>query len=63
MDPWFTLQPHIQSIVEQQGLDVIGMAKDAHQRYTVNGKQVSLKKLYRYAQPLQSKKGIFASIQ
>jgi hypothetical protein len=54
--------PIFNRLLSKQGLDVIGMAKDAHQRYTVDGKQVSLKKLYRYAQPLQSKKGILRSV-
>lgn len=39
---WFTQQPLIQAIVEQ-GLDVIGMVKNAKQRYHINGQMVSLK--------------------
>lgn len=61
MDYWFTLPPLIKAIVEQ-GLDVIGMVKETKQRYLVNSKKVSLKQLYRLAQPIQSKKGILRSI-
>ncbi|MBD1382387.1 IS4 family transposase [Metabacillus arenae] len=57
MDTWFTQQPLIQAIVEQ-GLDVIGMVKNAKQRYNVNGQRLSLKQLYRSATPLQGKKGL-----
>jgi hypothetical protein len=61
MDTWFTQQPLIQAIVEQ-GLDVIGMVKNAKQRYNVNGQMLSLKQLYRSASPLQGKKGLLLSI-
>lgn len=61
MDTWFTQQPLIQAIVEQ-GLDVIGMVKNAKQRYQVAGQMVSLKELYRSASPLQGKKGLLRSI-
>jgi hypothetical protein len=61
MDTWFTQQPLIKAIVEQ-GLDVIGMVKNAKQRYQVGGQMVSLKELYQYASPLQRKKGILRSI-
>jgi hypothetical protein len=61
MDTWFTQQPLIQAIVEQ-GLDVIGMVKNAKQRYNVNGQMLSLKQLYRSASPLQGKKGLLRSI-
>lgn len=61
MDSWFTLPPLVKAIVEQ-GLDVIGMVKETKQRYNVNGKLVSLKQLYRLAQPVQLKKGILRSI-
>jgi len=61
MDSWFTLPPLVKAIVDQ-GLDVIGMVKETKQRYNVNGKLVSLKQLYRLAQPVQSKKGILRSI-
>jgi hypothetical protein len=62
MDTWFTQQPLIQAIVNQ-GLDVIGMVKNANQRYQVDGRMVSLKELYRFATPVQGKKGILRSIQ
>jgi hypothetical protein len=62
MDSWFTLPPLIQGIVGQ-GLDVIGMVKETKQRYSVNGQLVSLKQLYRLAQPVQDKKGILRSIR
>ncbi|EKN69961.1 IS4 family transposase [Schinkia azotoformans] len=61
MDSWFTMPPLVKAIVEQ-GLDVIGMVKETKQRYNVNGKLVSLKQLYRLAQPTESKKGILRSI-
>lgn len=61
MDSWFTMPPLVKAIVEQ-GLDVIGMVKETKQRYIVEGKLVSLKQLYRLAQPIQSKKGILRSI-
>ncbi|HCX48222.1 MAG TPA: IS4 family transposase [Bacillus sp. (in: Bacteria)] len=61
MDSWFTLPPLVKAIVEQ-GLDVIGMVKETKQRYNINGKLVSLKELYRLAQPVQSKKGILRSV-
>jgi hypothetical protein len=61
MDTWFTQQPLIQAIVEQ-GLDVIGMVKNAKQRYHMNGQMVSLKELYQSASPLQGKKGLLRSI-
>lgn len=61
MDSWFTLPPLVKAIVDQ-GLDVIGMVKKTKQRYNVNGHMVSLKQLYRLAQPVQSKKGILRSI-
>jgi hypothetical protein len=61
MDTWFTQQPLIQAIVEQ-GLDVIGMVKNAKQRYNVNEQMLSLKQLYRSASPLQGKKGLLRSI-
>ena len=61
MDTWFTQQPLIQAIVEQ-GLDVIGMVKNAKQRYQIDGQMVSLKELYRSASPLQGKKGLLRSI-
>ncbi|NBJ71553.1 MULTISPECIES: transposase [Clostridia] len=62
MDSWFTLPPLVQAIVEQ-GLDVIGMVKETKQRYIVNGNPVSLKQLYRMAQPVQGKKkGVLRSI-
>lgn len=61
MDSWFTLPPLVQTIVEQ-GLDVIGMVKETKQRYIVNGNSVSLKHLYRLAQPVQAKKGALRSI-
>jgi DDE superfamily endonuclease len=56
MDSWFTLPPLVKAMVEQ-GMDVIGMVKETKQRYSVGGKLVSLKHLYRLAQPVQSKKG------
>jgi hypothetical protein len=62
MDTWFTQQPLIKAIVEQ-GLDVIGMVKNAKQRYQVNGRMLSLKELYRCASPLQGKKGLLRSIK
>ena len=61
MDSWFTMPPLVKAIVEQ-GLDVIGMVKETKQRYLVNGKPVSLKQLYRSAQPVQSQKGVLRSI-
>lgn len=61
MDTWFTQQPLIQAIVEQ-GLDVIGMVKNTKQHYNVNGQMLSLKQLYRFASPLQGKKGLLRSI-
>ncbi len=61
MDTWFTQQPLIQAIVKQ-GLDVIGMVKNAKQRYQIDGQMVSLKELYRSASPLQGKKGLLRSI-
>ena len=61
MDSWFTLPRLVKAIVEQ-GLDVIGMVKETKQRYNVDGKLVSLKRLYHLAQPIQSKKGILRSI-
>jgi len=61
MDSWFTMPPLIKAIVEQ-GLDAIGMVKETKQRYSVNGHLVSLKQLYRLAQPIQSKKGVLRSI-
>jgi hypothetical protein len=61
MDTWFTQQPLIQAIVEQ-GLDVIGMVKNAKQRYQIGGRMISLKELYRFATPFQGKKGILRSI-
>ncbi|WP_019415068.1 IS4 family transposase [Paenisporosarcina sp. TG20] len=61
MDTWFTMPPLIKGIVEQ-GIDVIGMVKATKQRYLVNGQLVSLKQLYRLAQPVQGKKGILRSI-
>lgn len=61
MDSWFTMPPLVKAIVEQ-GLDVIGMVKETKQRYKVNEKLVSLKQLYRLAQPIQSNKGILRSI-
>lgn len=62
MDSWFTQPPLIHDIVEG-GLDVIGMVKATNQRYLVGDKLVSLKQLYRYAQPVQGKKDILRSIQ
>jgi hypothetical protein len=61
MDSWFTLPPLVKALVEQ-GLDVIGMVKETKQRYSVNGKLLSLKQLYRLASPVTSKKGILRSI-
>jgi hypothetical protein len=61
MDTWFTQQPLIKAIVDQ-GLDVIGMVKNAKQRYNVNGQMLSLKQLYRYALPLKGKKGLLRAI-
>ena len=61
MDSWFTQPPLIQAIIEQ-GLDAIGMVKNTKQRYSVDGHLVSLKQLYRSAQPIQSKKGLLRSI-
>lgn len=61
MDSWFTLPPLVKAIVEQ-GLDAIGMVKETKQRYSVGGNLLSLKQLYRLAQPVQSKKGILRSI-
>lgn len=62
MDSWFTLPPLVKAIVDQ-GLDVIGMVKETKQRYHVNGQFVSLKQLYRLADPIQTKKGILRSIR
>jgi hypothetical protein len=61
MDTWFTQQPLIKAIANQ-GLDVIGMVKNAKQRYQVDGQMLSLKQLYRSASPLQGKKGLLRSI-
>ncbi|WP_146812495.1 IS4 family transposase, partial [Aneurinibacillus danicus] len=61
MDTWFTQPPLIRSVVEQ-GLDVIGMVKTTNQRYVVDGQFVSLKQLYRCAQPTGRKHGILRSI-
>ena len=54
MDSWFTLPPLVQAITTQ-GLDVIGMVKETNQRYTASGQVVSLKQLYRLAQPVQNR--------
>ena len=62
MDSWFTLPPLVQAITEQ-GLDVIGRVKETKQRYIAGGQLVSLKQLYRLAQPVQGKKGILRSIR
>jgi hypothetical protein len=61
MDTWFTQPPLIRAVVEQ-GLDVIGMVKTTNQRYVVDGQFVSLKQLYRCAQPTGRKHGILRSI-
>jgi len=61
MDSWFTYQPLVKEI-KDQGLDVIGMVKNLKQRYLVNDQRVSLKDLYRFAQPTDGKKGILRSI-
>jgi hypothetical protein len=61
MDTWFTHQPLIKTIKEQ-GLDVIGMVKNLKQRYLVDHKRVSLKELYRMAQPVSGKKDLLRSI-
>lgn len=61
MDTWFTQQPLIKNIKEQ-GLDVIGMVKNLKQRYLVNGERVSLKELYRLAEPASGNKSILRSI-
>lgn len=52
MDSWFTLPPLVQAVTEQ-GLDVIGMVKEAKQCYQANGQRVLLKQLYQLAQPVQ----------
>ncbi|WP_026023025.1 transposase [Paenisporosarcina sp. TG20] len=62
MYSWFTLPPLVQAMTEQ-GLDVIGMVKETKQRYLADGKRVSLKQLYRLAQPVQGEKGILRSIR
>jgi len=61
MDTWFTLPPLIKDIVDL-GLDVIGMVKPGNQRYLVDGKELSLKQLYRFSHPIQGKKGMISSI-
>jgi len=61
MDSWFTMPPLVKAVAEQ-GLDVIGMVKETKQRYLVNGNLVSLKQLYRLAQPVQSKKSVLRSV-
>lgn len=61
IDSWFTMPPLVKAVAEQ-GLDVIGMVKETKQRYSVNGNLVSLKQLYRLAQPVQSKKSVLRSI-
>lgn len=61
MDTWFTQPPLIRAVVEQ-GLDVIGMVKATNQRYVIDGQLLSLKQLYRCAQPTGRKHGILRSI-
>lgn len=61
MDSWFTQPPLIKDI-KTQGLDVIGMVKNLKQRYLIDDKSVSLKDLYRLAQPVSGQKSILRSI-
>lgn len=61
MDSWFTMPPLVKEIVNQ-GLDVIGMVKETKQRYTIDGRLVSLKQLYQLAKPIPQKKGILRSV-
>ncbi len=53
--------PPVKAIVDQ-GLDVIGMVRETNKAITSIGRLVSLKQLYRLAQPVQSNKGILCSI-
>lgn len=63
MDSWFTFAPLIQAIT-QQGLDVIGMVKNANQRYRFGNRSLSLRELYQVATPVASgKKGILRSVR
>lgn len=61
VDYWFTMPPLVKEIVNQ-GLDVIGMVKETNQRYTIDGRLVSLKQLYQLAKPIPQKKGILRSV-
>jgi len=45
MDSWFTLMPLIENIMGE-GLHVIGRIKELKQRYTYNGRSLSLSSLY-----------------
>jgi hypothetical protein len=61
MDSWFTFAP---LILTQQGLDVIGMVKNANQRYRFGNRSLSLEELYQVATSVVSgKKGILRSIR
>lgn len=62
MDSWFTQQPLIRSLTDQD-IDVIGMVKPTNQRYRVGSQWVGLKALYCLAQPVTGHKGILRSIR
>ncbi|MCI9357987.1 MAG: transposase [Lachnospiraceae bacterium] len=49
METWFTNERFIHKVLEE-GLDVIGMAKDCRQRYGYKGKFLSLKELILHTQ-------------
>jgi hypothetical protein len=54
MDSWFTHAPLIQEIVGR-GLHLIGMVKNDHKRYLVDGMRFSLKELYLNASRVERK--------
>jgi hypothetical protein len=63
MDSWFTFASLIKAITGQ-GLDVIGMVKNANQRYRFGNRSLSLKELYQVATPVAAgKKGILRSVR